>query len=49
MDEYRFTHHSQSDTLDKAKEPDLIEGAQVMAVLAVRVANMPTLLPREKK
>jgi hypothetical protein len=44
--EYRFTHHSQSDTLDKAKEPDLVQGAQVMAVMAVRVANLPELLPR---
>ena len=24
--EYRLTHHSQSDTLDKAREPDLIQG-----------------------
>jgi hypothetical protein len=47
--EYRFTHHSQSDTLDKARTPDLIQGAQVMAVAAMRVANLPTLLPREKK
>jgi hypothetical protein len=46
--EYRFTHHSQSDTLDKAHEPDLIQGAQVMAVAALRVANLPDLLPREK-
>jgi hypothetical protein len=46
--EYRFTHHSQSDTLDKAKEPDLIQGAQVLAVAAVRVANLPELLPRAK-
>jgi len=45
--EYRFTHHSQSDTLDKAKEPDLVQGAQVMAVMAVRVANLPGLLPRD--
>jgi Zn-dependent M28 family amino/carboxypeptidase len=45
--EYRFTHHSQSDTLDKAKEPDLVQGAQVMAVMALRVANLPSLLPRE--
>jgi carboxypeptidase Q len=49
MAEYRFTHHSQSDTLDKARTPDLIQGAQVMAVAAMRVANLPTLLPREKK
>jgi hypothetical protein len=46
MDEYFLTHHSQSDTLDKANETDLIQGVQVMAVAAVRVANLPTLLPR---
>jgi hypothetical protein len=46
--EYRFSHHSQSDTLDKAREPDLVQGAQVMAVTGVRVANLPTLLPRDK-
>jgi hypothetical protein len=45
--EYRLTHHSQSDTLDKAREPDLVQGAQVMAILAAHVANMPGLLPRE--
>ncbi len=44
--EYRLTHHSQSDTLDKAKEPDLIQGAQVMAIMAAHVANLPNLLPR---
>jgi hypothetical protein len=49
MSEYRFTHHSQSDTLDKAKEPDLIQGAQAMALIGMRVANMNGLLPREKK
>ena len=48
MDEYRLTHHTPSDTFDKAKEPNLIQGVQVMAVTAVRVANLPTLLPREK-
>jgi carboxypeptidase Q len=47
-DEYRLTHHTQSDTFDKAKEPNLIQGAQVMAVTAVRVANLPGLLPRDK-
>jgi hypothetical protein len=47
--EYRFTHHSQSDTLDKAKEADLIQGAQAMAVIAMRFANLDKLLPREKK
>ena len=48
MDEYRFTHHTQSDTFDKAKEPNLIQGAQVLAVTAVRVANLPELLPQKK-
>ena len=48
MDEYRLTHHTQSDTFDKAKEPNLIEGAQVMAVTALRIANLPELLPRQK-
>ena len=46
--EYRFTHHSQSDTLDKAREADLVQGAQVMAVMALRVADLPSLLPRDK-
>jgi hypothetical protein len=46
--EYRFSHHSQSDTLDKAREPDLIQGTQVMAVAALRVANLLQLLPRDK-
>jgi Zn-dependent M28 family amino/carboxypeptidase len=46
MDEYRLTHHTQSDTFDKAKGPNLIQGAQVMSVTAVRIANLPDLLPR---
>ena len=47
-DEYRLTHHTQTDTFDKAKEPNLIQGAQVMAVTALRVANLPGLLPRDR-
>jgi hypothetical protein len=47
-DEYKLTHHTQSDTFDKAKAPNLIQGAQVMAVTALRVANLPDLLPRDK-
>jgi hypothetical protein len=47
MDEYRLTHHTQSDTFDKAKEVNLVQGAQVMAVTATRVANLPELLPRK--
>ena len=47
-DEYFLTHHTPSDTFDKAKEPNLIQGAQVMAVTAMRIANLPDLLPRER-
>jgi hypothetical protein len=46
--EYRLTHHSQSDTLDKAREPDLIQGAQVMSVIAMRLANREAMLPRDR-
>lgn len=46
--EYRLTHHTQTDTLDKAKEPDLIQGVQVMALTAMHVANRDGLLPRDK-
>jgi hypothetical protein len=49
MSEYRFTHHSQSDTLDKAHEPELIQGAEVMAVTAMRVADLPIMLPRDRQ
>ncbi|MFM7114953.1 MAG: M20/M25/M40 family metallo-hydrolase, partial [Planctomycetota bacterium] len=46
--EYYLTHHTQSDTLDKARWPDLVQGAQVMTVTAMRVANLPELLPRKQ-
>jgi hypothetical protein len=45
---YRFTHHSQADTLERAQEPDLIQGAQVMAVSAMRIANLDTMLSRDR-
>lgn len=48
IDEYRLTHHTQTDTFDHAKAPNLIQGAQVMAITSVRVANMPELLPRTR-
>ena len=47
-DEYRFTHHTQSDTFDKAKLVNLVQGAQVLAVAAYRIAELPEMLPREK-
>ncbi|MBX9585442.1 MAG: M20/M25/M40 family metallo-hydrolase [Gemmataceae bacterium] len=48
IDEYRLTHHTQTDTFDHAKGPNLVQGAQVQAVTATRVANMSQLLPRFK-
>jgi hypothetical protein len=46
---YRFAHHTQADTLEMVREGDLIQGAQVMAVSAMRIANLPKLLPRDKR
>lgn len=48
MADYRFTHHSQADTLDRAREADLIQGVQVMAITALRLANREALLPRNR-
>jgi hypothetical protein len=45
---YRFGHHSQADTLTLAREADLVQGAQVMAITAMRLANLDRLLPRDK-
>ena len=47
--EYYLTHHTQSDTLDKARWPDLIQGSQVMSITAMRVANLPDMLPRQRE
>ncbi len=43
---YNHTHHSQTDTFDKAVEGDLKQAAAVLAVTAVELANLPDLLPR---
>jgi carboxypeptidase Q len=43
---YFHTHHSQSDTFDKAVEGDLKQASAVMAATALELANLPTLLPR---
>jgi len=45
---YRLSHHSQADTLDRAVEANLVQGAQVMAVTALRLADLDALLPRDK-
>ena len=46
---YDHTHHSQSDTYDKAVEGDLKQAAAVMAVTAWELANLPDLLERGPK
>ena len=43
---YYHTHHSQSDTYDKAVPGDLKQASAVMAVTAWELANLPELLPR---
>jgi Zn-dependent M28 family amino/carboxypeptidase len=44
---YEKDHHSQADTLDRVKWDDLAEGAQVLAVYAYNVAQLPEMLPRK--
>jgi len=43
---YNHTHHSQSDSFDKAVVGDLWQAAAVLAVTAYELANLPQLLPR---
>jgi carboxypeptidase Q len=45
--DYDRTHHSQADTLDRVRWDDLTEGAQVLAVFAYNVAQLPEMLPRK--
>jgi carboxypeptidase Q len=45
--DYDKSHHSQADTLDRVRWDDLTEGAQVLAVFAYNVAQLPELLPRK--
>jgi len=46
---YNHTHHSQSDTYDKAIAPDLMQASAVMAVSAYELANLPGMIPRGEK
>jgi carboxypeptidase Q len=46
---YFHTHHSESDTFDKAVGDDLKQASAVMAVTAFELANLPELLPRGAK
>jgi carboxypeptidase Q len=45
--DYDKTHHSQADTLDRVRWDDLTEGAQVLAVFAYNLAQLPEMLPRK--
>jgi carboxypeptidase Q len=47
--DYDRMHHSQADTLDHVRWDDLTEGAQVLAVFAYNVAQLPDMLPRKAK
>jgi carboxypeptidase Q len=44
---YERDHHSQTDTLDRVRWDDLAEGAQVLAIYAYNVAQLPEMLPRK--
>ncbi|HWH03932.1 MAG TPA: M20/M25/M40 family metallo-hydrolase [Gemmatimonadales bacterium] len=46
---YNHTHHSQSDTYDKAIPWDLEQASTVMAVSAVELANLSGMIPRGTK
>jgi carboxypeptidase Q len=45
--DYEKSHHSQADTLDRVRWDDLMEGAQVLAIFAYNVAELPEMLPRK--
>jgi carboxypeptidase Q len=45
--DYEKMHHSQADTLEHVRWDDLTEGAQVLAVFAYNVAQLPEMLPRQ--
>src|SRR5438309_273481 len=46
---YNHTHHSQSDTYDKAIAADLTHASTVIAVSAFELANLPEVLTRWEK
>jgi carboxypeptidase Q len=45
--DYDKMHHSQADRLEHVRWEDLTEGAQVLAVFAYNVAELPEMLPRK--
>ena len=46
--DYAAIHHSASDTLSHVRPGELEQAAQVIAFTALKVANLPDLLPRER-
>ena len=49
MDLTAQMHHSQADTFDRVVEPDLVQGAQVLAVWAYNVVQLPEVLAVETR
>ncbi len=47
--EYRKTHHTESDTVDKVYPDEVNQGAKVLAGWAYGVAMLPEILPRSPK
>ena len=47
--EYRKTHHTESDTVDKVYPDEINQGAKVLAAWAYNVAMLPACLPRNPK
>ncbi|MFO0959577.1 MAG: M20/M25/M40 family metallo-hydrolase [Isosphaeraceae bacterium] len=47
--EYRKTHHTESDTVDKVYADEINQGAKVLAAWAYNVAMLPEILPRDPK
>jgi Zn-dependent M28 family amino/carboxypeptidase len=47
MAEYRKTHHTESDTVDKVYPDEINQGAKVLAAWAYNVAMLPDILPRD--
>ena len=46
--DYAAIHHSEADKLSHVRPAELEQAAQVMAFTALRVADLPDLLPRER-
>jgi carboxypeptidase Q len=47
--EYRKTHHTESDTVDKVYPDEVNQGAKVLAAWAYNLAMLPEILPRDPK